>query len=101
MTDDTKLVPLLNEMRWGLGKIVAGKAGGFAVLEEAARLLYLAYRGIVLLLAGRWIIVHNGMVFFQQAFFAKAGSNSRPRFAIVAADAFIHRYNTGCLILMI
>jgi len=70
VTDYTKLGSVSNETRWWFGKIMAGKAGCFAVLEDTARPFDFAYSGIKPLLAGRWIIAHKGMVFFKQAFFA-------------------------------
>ncbi|NTW98676.1 MAG: hypothetical protein HGB35_01805 [Geobacteraceae bacterium] len=78
MTYNAKLLPILKEMRWGPCKIVAGQAGRFAVLKDAALPFNVTYRSKLFLLARRWVLIEDGVAIVKKAFFAKAESNILP-----------------------
>jgi hypothetical protein len=59
MTDQTQLIPFPDNMRRWFCKIVARLAGYFALLEKRTRQFNFNYRGIISLLADRWIGAHD------------------------------------------
>lgn len=77
MTDQANLVlfPRFDKMRGRVGHIVAGKASGFPILEDAARQFEFRLGGEFALLVDRRVRVHDRMVVRIEAFRANTGRN--------------------------